>query len=96
MASRVPVEGKPPGQIERLLGFERERGIERAAEIVALLFEPPELVLADLAACVDVLGEGGIVGEVPPCESLGLARLLELPVCVLADRLEHPVARAER
>ena len=40
-ASRVPVEGKPPGQIERLLGFERERGIEGAAEIVVLLFEPP-------------------------------------------------------
>lgn len=42
VASRVPVQGKPPGQLECLLGFEGERGIEGAAEIVELLFEAPE------------------------------------------------------
>src|SRR4029077_19374580 len=74
-------------------GVECKRGIECAAKIVALLFDPPELVLADLAALVDILGEGQVVDEVTSCDSLGLARGGELLGRELANRLEHPEAR---
>ena len=81
LTSPVPVEAKPPGQVKRLLGFKRERGVERAAEIVSLLVELPKLVLADLAALVDVLREGEVEREVTSCESRRRRMLLSSSDC---------------
>ena len=70
--------------------------IERGSEVALLGAETLEpLLRAPCQVRLRFLSEGNEPVGVPPLQFLGLARLLEPLPRVLADRLEHPVARPE-